>query len=97
MTDHVPSPSMKVVEVPSDPGTIKSHELLSLRKLQFRRSDHSFLCAVSASLSSLLRAMLLNVPANEPVGVIHWVPDQTRSVHTVHISTFVSNPDDNVW
>jgi hypothetical protein len=40
---------------------------------------------VSASLSILLRATLLCVPAEEPVGDIHWVPDQSRSVRYTYL------------
>ena len=45
----------------------KSLNNFTIRK--FRRTGHKFLCPVIASISILVRANYLNVPATEPVGV----------------------------
>jgi hypothetical protein len=66
----------------------KSLNNFTIRK--FRRTGHSFLCPVMASVSILLRANMLKVPIAEPVGAFRL---KSRSATNNSGFTFLTNSD----
>ena len=62
----------------------KSINNFTIRK--FKRTDHHYFCPVLAGLAAILRANLLRVPANEPIGVFRLQGETTGY-------TFLTNDD----